>query len=379
MKIERQTNLNRIFRGKRVWLTGDTGFKGSWLAFWLHRLGAEVLGIGLEPETVDGPFVRADLAGLIRHETADIRDLDRMADLAREFAPEVVFHLAAQALVRRSYTEPVETLDTNVRGTAHVLDAIRRAGCPCAVVVVTSDKCYENREEDYAYREDDPMGGHDPYSASKGCEELVAASYRDAFFAPDGIVHLATARAGNVIGPGDWAADRIVPDAVRAIRAGRPLSVRNPRAVRPWQHVLEPLGGYLRLGRALLDRGADVAEAWNFGPDPASARTVGDLADLFCQTWGDGAAWQAAPDAANPHEAHLLQLSIEKAGARLGWRPKWDFDITVRRTATGYRSLLAAPDADAVRRFMADEIATYEIQSCSRNGAETQRMTAKGS
>ena len=352
--------VGAAYRGKRVWLTGDTGFKGSWLALWLRKLGAEVLGVGLAPETEAGPFVRADVAKAIRHETADIRDLERMAGLAREFAPEVVFHLAAQALVRRSYADPVDTFDTNVRGTASVLDAVRRAGNPCAVVVVTSDKCYENREKDYAYREDDPMGGHDPYSASKGCEELVAASYRDAFFAPGGKIHLATARAGNVIGPGDWAADRIVPDAVRAFCAGKPLSVRNPRAVRPWQHVLEPLGGYLRLGQALLEQGAAVAEGWNFGPDPAGARTVGDLADLFCRTWGEGAAWQAEPNPANPHEAHLLQLNIAKAAARLDWRPKWDFETTVRRTAAGYQAMRAAADADATRRFMEGEIAAYE-------------------
>ncbi|HOO20240.1 MAG TPA: CDP-glucose 4,6-dehydratase [Kiritimatiellia bacterium] len=349
-----------MYRGKRVWLTGDTGFKGSWLAFWLHGLGAEVLGIGLEPETDEGPFVRADLASLIRHETADIRDRERMAELAREFRPDVVFHLAAQALVRRSYTEPVETVDTNVRGTAHVLEAVRQAGHPCAVVVVTSDKCYENREEDYAYRENDPMGGHDPYSASKGCQELVAASFRAAFFAPGGRIQLATARAGNVIGPGDWAADRIVPDAVRAIREGRRLRVRNPRAVRPWQHVLEPLGGYLRLGQALMEEGAAAAEGWNFGPDPASARTVGDLADGFCRAWGDGAAWQAEANPDHPHEAHLLQLSIGKAAARLGWRPRWDFETTVRRTAEGYRAMLAARDAAAIREFLAAELAAYE-------------------
>lgn len=356
-------NFNGMYKGRRVWLTGDTGFKGSWLAFWLHRLGAEVLGIGLEPETDDGPFVRGDLASLIRHETADIRDRERMAALAEEFRPDAVFLLAAQALVRRSYAEPVETIDTNVRGTAHVLDAIRRAGQPCAVVVVTSDKCYENREEEYAYREGDPMGGHDPYSASKGCQELVAASYRDAFFAPGGKVRLATARAGNVIGPGDWAADRIVPDAVRAIRAGRELSVRHPRAVRPWQHVLEPLGGYLRLGQALMEQGAAVAEAWNFGPDPSSARDVGTLAGLFCEAWGNGAAWRAEPNAANPHEAHLLQLSIDKAAVRLGWRPRWDFETTVRRTALGYQAMMSALDATAARAFMESEIAAYEIQS----------------
>lgn len=352
-----------IYRGKRVWLTGDTGFKGSWLALWLHRLGAEVRGIGLEPESPAGPFVRADLAKRIRHETADIRHVERMASLARDFAPEVVFHLAAQALVRRSYADPVETFDTNVCGTAHVLDALRRVGNPCAVVVVTSDKCYANREADYAYREEDPMGGHDPYSASKGCQELVAASFRAAFFAPGGKIHLATARAGNVIGPGDWAADRIVPDAVRAFRAGRPVAVRHPRAVRPWQHVLEPLGGYLRLGQALLEQGEAVAEGWNFGPDPASARDVGTLADLFCKAWGKGAAWKAEPNPANVHEAHLLQLNIEKAARRLGWHPAWDFETTVRRTAAGYHALLDAPDAAAVRRFMEAEIAAYEADT----------------
>lgn len=351
--------LNTTYAGRRIWLTGDTGFKGSWLAFWLHRLGAEVRGIGLEPETDEGPFVRADLADMIHHETADIRDGERMSALAREFAPEVVFHLAAQALVRRSYADPVETYGTNVLGTVHVLEALRRAGTPCAVIVVTSDKCYGNREEDYAYREDDPMGGHDPYSASKGCTELVAASYRDAFFAPEGRVHLATARAGNVIGPGDWAADRIVPDAVRAIRAGQALLVRNPQAVRPWQHVLEPLGGYLRLGQALLEQGAAVAEAWNFGPDPASARDVGTLATLCCEAWGDGASWQAAPDPAHPHEAHLLQLSIDKVTTRLDWHPRWDFETTVRRTVEGYRAMLEAPDAAAVRQFMQAELAAY--------------------
>ncbi len=353
-------NLGGTYQGKRVWLTGDTGFKGSWLALWLHRMGAEVLGIGLEPESGEGPFLRAELSGLIRHETVDVRDAARMARLVREFVPEVVFHLAAQALVRRSYADPVDTFDTNVRGTASVLDAVRLAGNPCAVVVVTSDKCYENREQDYAYRESDPMGGHDPYSASKGCEELVAASYRNAFFAPGGKIHLATARAGNVIGPGDWAADRIVPDAIRAFRAGKRLSVRNPHAVRPWQHVLEPLGGYLRLGQALMEQGAEVAEGWNFGPDPASARDVGTLAERLCHVWGHGAAWQAEPNPKNPHEAHLLQLNIEKAGARLGWHPRWDFETTVRRTATGYRDLLAASDAEGVRRFMESEILAYE-------------------
>jgi len=347
------------YKGKRVWLTGDTGFKGSWMALWLNQLGADVLGIGLAPESAEGTFVRADLSSLIRHETVDIRDGARMEEMARSFKPDVVFHLAAQALVRQSYVDPVETFDTNVRGTANILNALRLAGNPCAVVVVTSDKCYENREEDYAYRETDPMGGHDPYSASKGCEELVAASFRSAFFAPAGMIHLASARAGNVIGPGDWAADRIVPDAIRAFRAGKSLSVRNPRAVRPWQHVLEPLGGYLRLGQALMEQGAAVAEGWNFGPDPASAQDVGTLADQLVVAWGGEAQWQAEPNPANPHEAHLLQLNIKKALSRLNWQPTWDFETTVRRTAEGYQALLAATDAEAARQFMREEIRAY--------------------
>ena len=363
MRAENQPNFGGVYAGKRVWLTGDTGFKGAWLAFWLRRLGADVLGIGLAPETADGLFVRAEMEGLIRHETADVRDAERMAKLAAEHRPDAVFHLAAQALVRRSYADPVGTIDANVRGTAHVLDAVRRIGGPCAVVVVTSDKCYANRETDYAYREGDPMGGHDPYSASKGCQELVAASYRDSFFGPGGAVGLATARAGNVIGPGDWAEDRIVPDAVRAIREGRPLRVRNPRAVRPWQHVLEPLGGYLRLGQELMEKGAAAAEAWNFGPDPADARDVASLAELFCAAWGEGAEWIAEPNPANPHEAHLLQLSIGKAAERLRWRPRWHFETAVRRTAAGYKAVLAAPGAAAVRRFMDEEIDAYEMES----------------
>jgi CDP-glucose 4,6-dehydratase len=353
-------NFNSAYQGKRVWLTGDTGFKGSWLALWLKQMGAEVFGIGLAPESRDGPFVRADVSSLIRHETVDIRDAERMEEIARNFKPDVVFHLAAQALVRLSYVDPVESFDTNVRGTANILNALRLADHPCAVVVVTSDKCYENREENYAYRETDPMGGHDPYSASKGCEELVAASFRSAFFAPGEKIHLATARAGNVIGPGDWAADRIVPDAIRAFRAGKPLSVRNPRAVRPWQHVLEPLGGYLRLGQALLEQESAVAESWNFGPDPASARDVGTLADQLVAAWGRGVCWQSEADPANLHEAHLLQLNIEKALARLDWRPIWDFETTVRRTAAGYQAMLAAPDAESIRQFMREEITAYE-------------------
>jgi CDP-glucose 4,6-dehydratase len=350
------------YRGQRVWLTGDTGFKGSWLAFWLRRLGAEVLGTALEPETAEGPFVRAALPQLIRHETADVRDADRMAALARDFAPQVVFHLAAQALVRRSYADPVETFDVNVRGAAHVLDAVRRAGRPCAVVVVTSDKCYENREEDYAYREDDPMGGHDPYSRLQGLRRTGggvlpfrlfrsgrrdpaghrARGQRDRSRRLGGGPHRARCRAGDSHGPeaGRAQSARRAAVAARAGAAGR-LPAAGPS--------LAGAGGGRRR-RLELRAGADQR---------AHRRRPGGA---FCRAWGAGAAWEAAPNPAQPHEAHLLQLAIDKAGTRLGWRPKWDFETTVRRTAEGYRTLLEAQDAAAVRSFLDAEIAAYEAE-----------------
>lgn len=367
--MDKDKAFNGVYAGKRVLLTGDTGFKGAWLAFWLRRLGAEVLGIALPPEGERSLYAAAGLDALHGHRTVDVRDADAVRAAVAEWKPDAVFHLAAQALVRRSYADPLGTFDTNVMGTANVLEAVRAAGRPCAVVVVTSDKCYENPETARACPETDPMGGHDPYSASKGCAELVAAAYRASYFAPGGTVALATARAGNVIGPGDWAEDRIVPDAVRALAAGRPLGVRNPRSVRPWQHVLEPLGGYLRLGRALMEEGAAAAEGWNFGPDPDDMHTVGELADAFCAAWGGGARWVAAVEQSAPHEANLLRLAIGKAAARLQWRPVWDFATAVRRTAAGYRRLLAATGADAVRAFMQEEIATYEAAGGGeRNG-----------
>jgi len=351
--------FNDIYNGRRVLVTGHTGFKGSWLSFWLADLGAKVAGYALDPAGERSNFEAAGLHSFLdRDERGDVRDLDHLRAVVEEYKPEIIFHLAAQPLVHLSYKEPVYTFDTNVRGTANILEAVRLSGRACSVVMITSDKCYENREMDYAYRETDPMGGHDPYSASKGCAELVSAAYRASYFAPGGKVRLATARAGNVIGPGDWAADRIVPDAVRALSEGRPLFVRNAQAVRPWQHVLEPLSGYLLLGQ-LLTEGAAVAESWNFGPSTLSKHTVGELADLFCREWGDGASWQTEPPPSGLHEAHLLQLSIEKAAQRLDWHPRWDFETTIRRTAHGYKRLLGAKGAAEARDFLHEEIQAY--------------------
>lgn len=348
------------YRGKRVLLTGDTGFKGSWLALWLSRLGAEVHGLALPPAEPHWLFVQAGLAGAIRHRDGDIRDplvVDRAVD---EVRPDVVFHLAAQALVRSSYGEPVGTVATNVMGSVHVLDALRRAGRPCSVVMVTSDKCYENREWPYAYRENDPMGGHDVYSMSKGAAELVVASYRRSFFPPGGPIAVASARAGNVIGPGDWALDRIVPDAMRTLLHGGVLQVRNPGATRPWQHVLEPLSGYLWLGALLQRDGHEhIRDGWNFGPGLDAARSVAELADEMVRALGHG-RWSTDRAGSHPHEATFLRLSIEKASSLLGWRPVWDFATTVRRTVEGYVRLSERQgDPIRARDYLAGQIDEY--------------------
>lgn len=340
-------------------VTGHTGFKGAWLAAWLHRLGARVTGVALPPATEPSLFALAGLVEQIDHRTGDIRDPRTLDDAVRDVQPEIVFHLAAQALVRESYAAPVETFATNVMGSVHLLEALRRAGRPAAVVMVTTDKCYEDTASGAAHAETDPLGGHDPYSASKACAELAIASYRRSFFARDHAIAVASARAGNVIGAGDWGKDRLVPDCVRALTAGAPIPVRNPDHVRPWQHVLDPLSGYLWLGAHLLgDDAAAWCQAWNFGPDPAVVRSVGDVVNALVATWGRG-AWQPGPDPAAPHETTSLRLDTAKARAR-GWRPVWDFAETARRTAVGYRALADATDVAAVRRFVAAELEAYE-------------------
>jgi CDP-glucose 4,6-dehydratase len=357
-----------LYRDRRVFVTGHTGFKGSWLALWLHALGARVTGYALPPPTVPSLFESAGVAGTLSHVEADIRDTSRLRRELEAAQPDIVFHLAAQSLVRVGYERPLETLDTNVMGTAHLLEALRATvrGRRCAVVVVTSDKCYENREWVHGYRETDRIGGRDPYSMSKGAVELVAAAWRSSYFPADRIpvhgVALATARAGNVIGGGDWARDRIVPDCVRALLAGEAIPVRNPSAARPWQHVLEPLSGYLRLGAALFGAGADsvggFADAWNFGPRADGVWTVGRLVEQLAALWGVG-RWDDCSDPNAPHEAKWVALSTDKAFQRLGWASTWDVRQALEKTVEWYAACAATHgDARALTAAQIDEYAS---------------------
>jgi len=346
-----------VLAGRRVFVTGHTGFKGSWLALWLLELGADVTGYALEPPTTPSLFEELHLARRIKHVVADVRDLDRFRAEVAAAEPQVVFHLAAQPLVRLSYEQPVDTFATNVMGTVNVLQAVRSTPSVRAVVNVTSDKCYENRETGQAYREDDAMGGYDPYSSSKGCSELVTAAYRRSFFNQDSPVAVASARAGNVIGGGDWALDRIVPDCVRALAAGEPIVVRNPGAVRPWQHVLEPLSGYLWLAARMLEAGHGFDGAWNFGPGQGGDWSVGAVVDEVVAAWGSG-SWVTPQDAIpEPHEAKLLNLDISKARRELDWRPVYDVPHAIRATAEWYEGRHRDPGS-ILERTLAD-VAEY--------------------
>ena len=325
-------NLRQAFEGRRVWLSGHTGFKGSWLSEWLLQLGAIVHGYALDPDTTPALFKQLGLASRLEHEVADIRDTEALRRSIHTFRPDFVIHMAAQPLVRRSYAIPLETYETNVMGTLHVLEALRKYPYPCAAVIVTTDKVYQNHESGRAYEEQDPLGGHDPYSSSKAMAEIATAAYRDSFFS-NHPVKIGSARAGNVIGGGDWAEDRIVPDAMRALDRGGMISVRNPKAVRPWQHVLEPLSGYLALGAALTTD-STLSTAFNFGPGPDSNRTVTDLvAEILKNRPG---SWDEVSDPSDLHEARLLNLSIEKAKRLLCWQPYWNFEETIRKTAAWY-------------------------------------------
>jgi CDP-glucose 4,6-dehydratase len=350
--------LSRGFwRDRSVFVTGHTGFKGGWLATWLLDLGARVTGYGLTPHTTPSYFVRCGLAERCQTHVADVRDAGALRAALAAARPRVVFHLAAQPIVRLSYREPLETVGVNVLGTASLLEAVRHAPDVEAVVVVTSDKCYENLERPEGYREDDPLGGHDPYSASKAAAELIVAAYRRSFFGERG-PRIATVRAGNVIGGGDWAADRLVPDAMRALVDGRPVRVRNPAAVRPWEHVLEPLGGYLRLAERLAGSGT-FAGAWNFGPRDADAVPVATLIGLIVGLW-EGARWESTPEGDAPHEAGLLRLDWSKARTRLGWQPALTLKEAVELTVTWYRAAAGAAPARAMYDLSVEQIRHYQ-------------------
>lgn len=357
------SDLELAFSGRSVFVTGHTGFKGSWLVLWLKKLGAQVTGYALKPPTDPSNFSLSRVQELlVAHHEADIRDLARLRAAVEGAHPDVIFHLAAQPLVRYGYEHPLETLEVNVMGTAFLLDAVRELGRPCTVIVVTSDKCYENTEQVWGYREVDPMGGHDPYSASKGAAELIAGAYRRSYFPPRGLaehrVKVASARAGNVIGGGDWAEDRLVADIVRHVTAGKPVPIRNPDSVRPWQHVLEPLSGYLKLGAAML--GSDDPKwcsGWNFGPRPGDEASVRELAARFFTAWGEG-TWEHVPTPLSVREAGMLRLSIDKATRELGWLPRWELSTAITRTALWYYRVLV--DRQDARTACVEELCEYE-------------------
>ena len=363
----RAVNLRDAYRGRSVLVTGHTGFKGGWLACWLKALGARVRGYSLPPETKPSFFEAARVFEGLASSFGDVRDLRALSRVAADARPDVVFHLAAQPLVRRSYREPYYTFDVNVMGTAAVLEACRRTPSVKAVVVVTTDKCYENQDEGRPFRESDRLGGHDPYSASKAACETLCASWREALLAPEGRIALATARAGNVIGGGDWSEDRIVPDAVRALALGRPLSVRNSGSVRPWQHVLDPVSGYLMLGARLLSEPSCFASAWNFGPDDASCVTVGELVERLSSAWGRPIPVEPAASEGAPREAKLLKLDWSKAARELGWGPAWTLDESLRMTAEWHRA--HAEDPASAPRTTARQIAAYEEAAQAALGA----------
>ncbi len=346
-----------FWAGKRALLTGHTGFKGAWLSLWLKSLGAKVHGYALPPPTSPSLFATARVEEILDgHTLADIADVDRLGVAFRRFRPDVVFHLAAQSLVRESYLRPVDTYAVNVMGTVNVLEAARHSDSTRAVVIVTTDKCYENREMIWGYREHDPLGGHDPYSSSKACAELVTAAYARSFFG-DRPCAVTSARAGNVIGGGDWSKDRLMADIMRGLIAGERIVIRNPGAIRPWQHVFEPLSGYLCIAERLMGRDRTGFESWNFGPDLDSERTVGELARLACRLWGRTDLLAINQDADAPHEATLLKLDSTKARIMLGWRPRWSFHEGLSRTVEWYRRYVDKEDA---RAFCLAQLASYE-------------------
>lgn len=332
-----------FYENKRILITGNTGFKGSWLCLLLNKLGADVYGYALLPPTNPSLFDEAEIGKLMTTTIGDIRDYDLLLKTLKKVQPELIIHLAAQALVRESYRNPRETYEINVMGTVNLLEAARQVGSVKAILNVTTDKCYENKEWHWGYREIEPMGGFDPYSNSKGCSELVTSSFRSSFFNPDEYqkhgVALASARAGNVIGGGDWADDRLIPDFIRSITKGEKLKIRSPYAIRPWQHVLEPLSGYLALCEKLYVAGTEYAEAWNFGPDDKDAQNVEWITKTICNLWGEGVSFEIDTNP-QPHEANYLKLDCSKAKAELGWTPKWNIATTLKKIVDWNKSYL---------------------------------------
>lgn len=349
--VTRSASVNPIFwKGKKVFLTGHTGFKGSWLSLWLSSMGAKVTGYALASNTTPNLFDVLSLDSLIEKSyIADIRDLASLQKAMKEAKPDVVIHMAAQPLVRYSYINPVETYATNVMGTVNVLESVRACDLVRSTLVVTTDKCYENKEWAWGYRENEPMGGYDPYSNSKGCAELVTSAYRQSYLSGSQQKnHVASARAGNVIGGGDWSEDRLVPDAIRAFEANQPLMIRNPGSTRPWQHVLEPLSGYLMLSQALYENDGDhFSSGWNFGPDDHDNRPVEEVVDLLISEWGSPACWERV-GADQPHEARFLKLDCSKARQELGWMPKWNLETAIQKIAQWQKAYQCKEDMQEV-------------------------------
>ena len=356
-----------FWKGKKVFLTGHTGFKGSWLSLWLQSLEAQVTGYALTPPTTPNLFTVAHVEQNMRSVIGDIRDLDKLKKIMKETNPDIVIHMAAQSLVRYSYLNPVETYATNVMGTLYLLEAARENKNIKAILNITSDKCYDNKEIDRGYMENEAMGGFDPYSNSKGCAELVTSAYRNSFFNVEKYhehsVALATARAGNVIGGGDWAEDRLIPDFMRAIVKTEKVSIRNPHAIRPWQYVLEPLKGYLMLCQKLYEEGPSFSESFNFGPDEKDAKNVEWIASQLVKAWGEGAAYEVNSNASSLHEAHFLKLDCTKAQQKLGWHPKWDIRLALDRISAWHRAYLNGED---MAKYSLNDIKMYTIAN-SRN------------
>jgi len=357
-----------VFRGKKVLVTGHTGFKGSWLALWLHELGAEVTGLALPPDTAPSHFELIGLRDIVNHIEGDIRDSHVVDKAFKASEPEIVFHLAAQALVRDSYDDPKKTFDTNIGGTVNILEAVRAFSSVKAAVVITSDKCYENKECVWGYRENDPMGGYDPYSASKGATEIVCSAYRRSFFDKTGRgphIGFATVRAGNVVGGGDWAKDRIIPDCIRALSENKAIVIRNPNATRPWQHVLDPLSGYLFLAQQLLNDPKRFSGAWNFGPADIEHINVEELAKRFVAAWGEGSIETVKSNQSAPHEANLLRLSIDKAAYELGWFPVLNGSTAIDWTVNWYKDW--QEDDKKLRETSLDQVHEYTGIALKKN------------